>query len=128
MDRLMLSLQVARKALTSLQELLVIAHPSTIERDASIQRFEYTFEAVWKAAKHYLRENEGLDLASPKSIVRSCREVGLINVAQATKALEMTDDRNLTSHTYNETLAVKIHSRLPEYAQVMNSWLISMEK
>lgn len=77
-DRLALSLQVARKALTSLQELAVIQFPSTVERDASIHRFEYTFEALWKAAKHYLREKEGLEPASPKSIVRSCREVGLL--------------------------------------------------
>lgn len=46
MERLKERLAVARKALRTLQELLVIEHPTKVERDAAIQRFEYTFEAV----------------------------------------------------------------------------------
>ena len=49
MERLKERLGVARHALISLVELVVIEHPSRIERDATIQRFEYTCEAVWKA-------------------------------------------------------------------------------
>jgi hypothetical protein len=29
---------------------------SIVERDAAIQRFEYTFEAVWKAGNLFLRQ------------------------------------------------------------------------
>jgi hypothetical protein len=43
-------LQIARKALNTLRELTDKPKLSTVERDAAIQRFEYTFEAVWKAA------------------------------------------------------------------------------
>lgn len=54
MERLKERLLLAQRALVSFQELVVIPQPSKIERDAAIQRFEYTCEAVWKAAQRYL--------------------------------------------------------------------------
>lgn len=54
-------IEVARKALYSFQEVMQIGNPTTIERDAAIQRFEFTFEACWKAAKEVLFEREGID-------------------------------------------------------------------
>ena len=33
---------------------------NAVLRDAAIQRFEFTFEAVWKALKLFLEENEGI--------------------------------------------------------------------
>jgi hypothetical protein len=54
MDRLNDKLEVNRRALASFREAL--REPVTpMNRDASIQRFEYTCEAVWKAAQLYLR-------------------------------------------------------------------------
>ncbi|WP_197460984.1 nucleotidyltransferase substrate binding protein [Ferroacidibacillus organovorans] len=46
MDRVNLSLKRAEQALKSLQDVLQISDASEIERDAAIQRFEFTFEAV----------------------------------------------------------------------------------
>ena len=37
----------------------------------SVQRFEFTFEAVWKAALIYIKEIEGLDVGSPKGVLRN---------------------------------------------------------
>jgi hypothetical protein len=44
-----------------------------MNRDASIQRFEYTCEAVWKTAQLYLRNFENLELASPSLLTGSIR-------------------------------------------------------
>ncbi len=125
-------LQAAAAALATLDELVGQATPPPgdprVIRDAAIQRFEYTFEAVWKAAQHFLREHEGLELASPKSVIRACREVGLLNEEQATHGLAMVDDRNLTVHTYNEKLARQIWNQLPHYAALMRQWLTAMEQ
>lgn len=76
MERLKERLALARKALSTLTELLVTESPSKVERDAAIQRFEYTFEAVCKAAGRYLLVMEGINVGSPKSIVRATREIG----------------------------------------------------
>ncbi|MBX5465865.1 MAG: nucleotidyltransferase substrate binding protein, partial [Clostridia bacterium] len=102
--------------------------PQPLERDAAIQRFEYTFEATWKAAMHFLHEVEGLEVASPKGVVRACREVGLLTSEEAREALTLADDRNLTVHTYNEALAKAIYSRLEAHARLMDVWLERMDR
>lgn len=59
MERLKERFAVARRALSTLEEVLAIPRPSRIERDAAIQRFEYTFEACWRAVQRYLMVAEG---------------------------------------------------------------------
>ncbi len=68
MERLKQRVVNARKALKTLTELLGLRSLTVVERDAAIQRFEYTFEAVWKAGKAFLREIEGLEIGSPKGV------------------------------------------------------------
>ena len=118
----------ARRALKTLQELLDKDSPSIVERDAAIQRFEYTFEAVWKAGKLFLREVEGLEIGSPKGVMRSFLQVNLLTEDQTALGLSMVDDRNLTSHTYNESLADQIYGQLGTYSDLMAKWVLSMEK
>jgi len=101
MDRLTERLQVARKALASFREALT-SPPTELNRDASIQRFEYTHEAVWKAAQIYLRNRENLELASPMAVIRACFQSGILTEEQSRLAVDMARDRNLTVHTYNE--------------------------
>jgi nucleotidyltransferase substrate binding protein (TIGR01987 family) len=127
-ERLKERLIVARRALGTLQEILALASPSRVERDAAIQRFEYTCEAVWKAAQRYLQEEEGISIGSPKGSIRASRDVGLITDEQAALGLEMIDDRNLTVHTYNEPLAEEIYRQLPSYADFLAIWLAAMEE
>lgn len=126
MERLKERLAVADKALTTLCALPLTTEVDDIIRDAAIQRFEYTFEALWKAAQSYLQVREGLESGSPKSVIRNCLQVAVLTDAQARLALAMVDDRNLTVHTYNEELARQIFSRLGDYAGLMQEWLRSM--
>ncbi|MGE4273502.1 MAG: HI0074 family nucleotidyltransferase substrate-binding subunit [Desulfitobacterium sp.] len=123
MERLTERIEVADQALSRLESILLVEEPSSVERDATIQRFEFTFEAMWKVAKDYLYTVEGIDSASPKGVIRSCRELGIFEEASATHALVMADDRNLTVHTYNEALAIEIHKRIRPYAVLMRRWL-----
>ncbi len=125
MDRLNERLAIARKALVTFREAL--REPVTpMNRDASIQRFEYTYEAVWKAAQIYLRVSESLEFASPSSVTRGCFQSAVLNEDQARMAFDMARDRNLTVHTYNEDLANQIYSRLAAYAGLMDQWLAAM--
>ena len=105
MDRLRQRLSVAGQGAATLRELEVRTAPSKIERDTAIQRFEYTFEATWKAAQRFLAVVEGVEAGSPKSAIRACHEAGLLQSAHAEQALARPDNRNLTAHTYNEGLA-----------------------
>lgn len=128
MERLTLALQRAEQALSSLQSVMQIRNPSEIERDAAMQRFKFTFEAMWKAARHYLREIEGIDVGSPKGVIRACREGTLFNEEETEHALEMADDRNLTSHTYDRALAAEIFERLSGHTTLMSTWLERMRQ
>ena len=103
-------------------------NPTVILRDAAIQRFEYTFEAVWKTGQEFLRSHEGLDVGSPKGTVRGLFQTGYLNARQAELGLKMVDDRNLTSHTYSEGLSEQIFEELPKYAALMKSWLSVIKK
>jgi nucleotidyltransferase substrate binding protein (TIGR01987 family) len=124
-ERLKERIEQADAALATLEELLDV-DPTDVIRDAAIQRFEYSFEAVWKTAQRYLLVMEGNAEASPKSVIRSSVAAGLLKEVDGRMALTMVDDRNLTSHTYNESLAQRIFSVLPEYAHIMRAWLDAM--
>lgn len=126
MERLKERLATARTALTTLEEVLAVPSPTKVERDAAIHRFEYTFEACWKAAQRHLAVVEGLTVGSPKACVRASREVGLLSEEQVIVGLEMVDDRNLTVHTYNEAVAARLHGNLRRYADLMTHWLAAM--
>jgi nucleotidyltransferase substrate binding protein (TIGR01987 family) len=127
-ERLKNRLMTAQKALGTLKELLTDEKPSMIVRDAAIQRFEYSFEALWKTGSRFLRSYEGIDTGSPKGTIRGFFQTGYLTDAQTKCGLEMVDDRNLTSHTYNEALSERIFQKLPEYAALMDSWLSSMSE
>ena len=128
MERLRQRLSVAGHAAATLRELAVRTSPSKIERDAAIQRFEYSFEATWKAAQRFLAVVEGVEAGSPKSAIRACHEAGFLRSAQAEQALAMADDRNLTAHTSNEGLAEAIFKRLPGHLATLEAWLGAMQK
>lgn len=56
-------------------------------------------------------------------MIRACRETGLLSEAETEQDLKMVDDRNLTTHTYDEAFAASLIGRFPEYDAVMHSWL-----
>jgi nucleotidyltransferase substrate binding protein (TIGR01987 family) len=85
-------------------------------------------ETSWKAAPRYLVLAEGLEVTSPKQAVRASLRAGVMDEEQARMALQMVDDRNLTSHTYNEELAKLIFARLDDYARLIRDWLAAMER
>lgn len=128
MERVKERLAVARKALLTLRELTDKPKLTEVERDAAIQRFEYTFEAVWKAAQLYLNEMEGVTANSPKSAVRASWQTGLFDEKTAQTALRMVEARNLTVHTYNEKLARSVYRQITGYVDILQEWLENMEK
>jgi nucleotidyltransferase substrate binding protein (TIGR01987 family) len=94
-----------------------LAQPKTEwTRDAAIQRFEFSFELVWKAVSAYAR-SEGLEARSPREAVRVAHRLAWIE--DDGLWLRMLDDRNRTSHIYNEAVADEIFSRLGAYAAAM---------
>jgi len=48
---------------------VILPSDVTINQDATIQRFEFTFELAWKLMKTILEE-EGIKVVSPKNVIR----------------------------------------------------------
>ena len=97
------SLDELAKALVSLEKALTV-EKTDISRDASIQRFEFCVELSWKSARKVM----GTSATAPKQVVREMAQSGLIeNVEFWLKAI---DQRNLSSHTYNERLAEEVYA------------------
>ena len=120
MEKLERRIKEAENALATLRE--VLREPYTvIVRDATIQRFEYTFEIFWKLLKEYLYAHEGIDSNSPKSCFREALHVSILNEEQTITCLEMTDDRNLTAHTYVEEVAEGIYAKIRGYCELMDA-------
>lgn len=95
-----------------------MAEPETaIARDAAIQRFEFCFELAWKAIQKALRR-DGLDCATPRTCLKAAYRRGWI--AEEEPWLAMLDDRDLTSHTYDEELARKVYGRLGRHAETLS--------
>lgn len=120
--------RLTAKALEKLHELVVLDDLTEVERDALIWRFEFSFEILWKAAKDYLFEVEGVNVSSPKKVIRACFEQGILTEEETRLAIKMTDARNLTTHTYDEEFAEELMSKIGEYEQLMQKWFSRMQE
>ncbi|MDL1969972.1 MAG: nucleotidyltransferase substrate binding protein [Candidatus Desulfofervidaceae bacterium] len=111
------------KALMRLEEALK-QHPTSLERDAAIQRFESTFELAWKSIQRFLR-SEGISCRSPKGCFREAFRYGLIR--DDPLWLRMIEDRNLTVHTYDEKIAEKVYNCLFDYLPLFKNLLLKLK-
>jgi nucleotidyltransferase substrate binding protein (TIGR01987 family) len=127
MERLKERIAQARRAVATFREAVGKTPPSVLERDAAILRFQYSFEAVWKAAQRYLGIVEQIETGSANGTIRSCRDIGLLADENAETALAMLRDRNLLVHMYQEKLAAALYPKLASYATALESWLERIE-
>ncbi len=99
-----MALQISEfeKAVKALGKALALPEDD-ITRDASIQRFEFCVELAWKVSKRAL----GTNASAPNQVVREMGQAALID--DVSQWLEAIDKRNLSSHTYNETLAKEVY-------------------
>lgn len=70
-----------------------------------VQTYEFTLELAWKTLKDYLSA-EKVNAPTPRETIRQAFQAGFIIDAQSW--LEALDDRNRTSHIYNETMCKEV--------------------
>ncbi len=88
--------------------------------DLIIQRFEFVTELSWKLMKKYLDENLVLEVYSPRSVIKESYKQDLIENGELW--LDILEDRNLTSHTYDENTANRIKDN------IVNKYVLEFEK
>jgi nucleotidyltransferase substrate binding protein (TIGR01987 family) len=96
--------------------------------NGKVQKFEYTLELCWKAIKVALKDQEGIDEASPKKVVKAWYLAGHMPEDDYLLLMNAIDDRNKLSHIYDSDEFKVIVSRLPDYAKLLQRVAHSMSK
>jgi nucleotidyltransferase substrate binding protein (TIGR01987 family) len=106
------------RSLSRLAEALTVGAREPLAIDGTIQRFEFTFELFWKAVRRLLAL-QGVEANSPKAVLQHAYRLGWLDDEQAW--LDVLKDRNLTSHTYQEPLALEVYRRIPTHHAAMRA-------
>jgi len=93
--------------------------------DATIQRFEFTFELFWKVTKALLA-TQGYAVTFPKETLRAAYGAGWLGDDDQIW-LDMLEDRNLSSHVYKEEMADQIYKRIQKYLPVLQQAVVQLE-
>lgn len=99
-----------QKAFLRLQELVEMATQkelSDIEKEALIQRFEYTHELSWKVIMDFYKSIGEIDIQGSRDAFKLAFNRGLISKGR--EFLESVQSRNEASHAYNQKIADKVY-------------------
>lgn len=81
-----------------------------LEKQGIIQAFEFTHELAWNVLKDYFEYQGNMAITGSRDASREAFQKGLIK--NGTAWMEMIKSRNLTSHTYNKTIAEDIVKKI----------------
>lgn len=107
--------QRAYAQLSSAVELMRSRELSDLEKQGVIQAFEFTWELAWNLLKDYLRWQGETEITGARDAIRESFKRGLIEEGQTWMA--MLQDRNRTSHTYNESTMREILDSIEKHYQ-----------
>ena len=110
-------------ALSKLNQFLHQGIQDDLDRAGLIQGFEFTFEQCWKAIQKQAK-HEGLTAASPRQAFKTALSWGWIKEEDEANWLEMTKDRNATTHVYRDEVAHSLTDKIVKvYAPALNQIL-----
>jgi nucleotidyltransferase substrate binding protein (TIGR01987 family) len=109
----------AFKTLVAAVELARTRDLSDLEAQGLIQSFEFTHELAWNMLKDYLDGKGIVGLIGSKDATRTAFKNGLIENGE--DWMKMIEDRNRTSHTYDEAVAQSV------VENILNSYFPAFE-
>lgn len=118
-----------KKALQNLNDAVELMNDrplSKLEKQGLIQSFEFTHELSWKVMKDFLEFNGVDGIMGSRDTFRIAFNNGLIEDGELW--IKTIADRNLSSHTYDETTANNLAEKIcKEYAGIFNAFLEKMK-
>ena len=112
-EQLRNQLEKLRLSLKKLEEILSRnPEEDDIILDATIQRFEYTFENAWKTIKIFYKL-QGLALNTPREAIKFAYKDN--RIADEDAYLNLLQARNLTSHTYSLEIAQSVYNTIKQH-------------
>lgn len=118
-----IDLTVFEKVLNSLNEVIEVYNSdktNLITRDSMIQRFEYTYSLALKMIKRFFSQGafvlENIEGMTFNEMIRQANKMGLLKT-NLEKWDNFRQKRNLTSHTYDEEIAIKVVAIIEDFAK-----------
>jgi nucleotidyltransferase substrate binding protein (TIGR01987 family) len=99
-----------------------------LEREGTVQRFEFCFELAWKSIKDYMEFNGTVFVTvAPRPVLKEAFAAKILQEGQVW--IDMLDNRNLLSHTYSQTNFEKamdaIHVRYLPALSALHAFLLT---
>ena len=102
-----------------------------VVRDSVIQRFEFTYSIALKTLRKYFIERafviDDVNNLSFNEMIRIASKLNLIK-SDLEKWTQYRTMRNLTSHTYDEEIALKVVGSVPDIYEEISFLLTKMKK
>ena len=115
-----IALENAEKRLQEMLARYNKEHEDEAVRDSVIQRFEFTYSIALKTLRKYFIERafvlEEVNQMSFNEMIRTASQLNLLvsNLEKWTVYREMI---NMTSHTYDEEIALQVVSIIPDFSK-----------
>ena len=128
----MIDLTPFEKALKTLDEIIIRYEKEKNDdaiRDAVIQRFEYTYSLSIKMLTRFL-QSQAIDLPDTltfNEIIRKANQLGLL-LSNLEKWTDCRQKRNMTSHTYEESIAQSVVSVVYDFQKDATFLLNELKK
>lgn len=101
-----------------------------VVRDSVIQRFEFTYSIALKTLRKYFIERafviDDVNNLSFNEMIRIASKLNLIK-SNLEKWTQYRTMRNLTSHTYDEEIALKVVGIVPDFYEEISFLLAKMK-
>jgi nucleotidyltransferase substrate binding protein (TIGR01987 family) len=107
-----------------------VATLSNLEKEGTVQRFEFTVELAWKTLKDYLEyEGQVIDPVTPRNIIKEAFAAHILSDGQVW--IDMLDHRNLLAHTYDEATfdaaVLALRDRYRAAIEELHLWLMKRQ-
>lgn len=115
------------KTMSHLENALQIPEPDIVQKAGIIQFFEMSFELAWIMIKDYLEDQGFVEIKSPRDAIKKAFEVEILEKGH--DWMDLLQDRNLTSHTYDEQKATDMELLIQnKYFPLLKSLLTSFNQ
>jgi len=95
-----------QKAMSLLKKFVVKGDLSDLEEQGLIKAFEYTYELAWNTLKDFLEFRGQSDIFGSRDAIQKAFQLGIIEDGEGW--MDMLENRNKTSHIYNQETANEI--------------------
>ena len=100
---------------------------SALEKEGTIQRFQFALEIAWRTLQDYLeQEGQLIEIVTPNSVIKAAFGARILRDAQVWS--DMLNHRSLISHKYDDSIfeqtMLAVRERYLAALEELHAWLL----